>query len=119
MGRCYPMDSDNSAVHIARKGQTMRRIDADTLIESIKRQCGFCKLMPDEEIRQLAVIMEKGLIEEVNNAPTVDSRRGKWIYQFRDSENEEYKCSECDYPTAVKHNYCPNCGADMRGKDNE
>ena len=50
----------------------MRTIDADVLIESIKRQCGFCKLMPDEEIRQMAVIMEKGLIEEVNNAPTVD-----------------------------------------------
>lgn len=45
-----------------------------------------------------------------------EPKNGKWIYQFRDSENEEYRCSECDYPTMVKHNYCPNCGADMRGK---
>lgn len=50
----------------------MRLIDADALIESIKRQCGICKLMPDEEIRQTAIVMEKGLIEEVNNAPTVE-----------------------------------------------
>lgn len=50
----------------------MRTIDADTLIESIKRQCDFCRLMPDDEVRQLADIMEKGLVEEVNNAPTVE-----------------------------------------------
>ena len=34
MGRHRPMDSDHTAVHIARKGKTMSRyIDADALIE--------------------------------------------------------------------------------------
>lgn len=27
-----------------------------------------------------------------------------------------YKCSKCWNYTAIKHNYCPNCGADMRGE---
>lgn len=50
----------------------MRLIDADALIESIKRQCAFCRLMPDKEIQQFADVMKKGLVEEVNNAPTVE-----------------------------------------------
>ena len=29
MGRCHPMDSDNSAVHIARKEQTMKCVDCE------------------------------------------------------------------------------------------
>ena len=42
--------------------------------------------------------------------------KGKWIYQFRDSENEEYRCSVCGFPQEIKQNFCPNCGADMRGE---
>ena len=73
MGRCYPMDSDNSAVHITRKEQTMRTIDADALIESIKRQCNFCRLTADDElIQQFIDVLEKGFIEEVDNAPTIE-----------------------------------------------
>lgn len=44
--------------------------------------------------------------------------KGKWIA----TENEDmdivgYYCSCCDLPmeTEEKTNYCPNCGADMRG----
>ena len=42
--------------------------------------------------------------------------RGKWIPQ---GWNDTYcKCSRCDavYVSAeIPYNYCPNCGADMRG----
>lgn len=101
----------------------MRLIDADVLIESIKRQCGICKLMPDEEIRQMAVIMEKGLIEVVNNAPTVEPKRGEWKRRIVDNGfNADWVCSECGYRVKtdfVDYNFCPNCGADMRGADDE
>ena len=30
-----------------------------------------------------------------------------------------YKCSKCWNYTAVKHNYCPNCGAKMDGGDED
>lgn len=97
----------------------MRTIDADALIESIKRQCGICKLMPDEEIRELAVVMEKGLIEEVNNAPTVEPKRGEWI-DISEWYAPRQKCSICEMVVdGYGSNYCPNCGADMRGEDNE
>lgn len=27
-----------------------------------------------------------------------------------------YKCSKCWNYMAIKHNFCPNCGADMKGE---
>ena len=41
---------------------------------------------------------------------TWDEEEGSWL-------EEEPFCSECDYKTDSFHksNYCPNCGADMRG----
>ena len=45
---------------------------------------------------------------------TVEQKRGKWI------EDGHYeRCSECGEPTNEYHNYCPNCGADMRGEQDE
>lgn len=47
-------------------------------------------------------------------------KRGRWIYYFDDKGFQWCKCSECltsygcmDTP------FCPNCGADMRGGENE
>jgi len=39
--------------------------------------------------------------------------RGKW----RKSELLNYnpECSVCSYVSRERYNYCPNCGADMRG----
>lgn len=51
--------------------------------------------------------------------PTIGSKHGKWIYQFRDSENEEYRCSACGFPQEFKSNFCPNCGSDNREREDE
>ena len=44
-------------------------------------------------------------------------RNGHWI--FVDNTHEHARCSECGYGNVdlfdgKTHNYCPNCGADMR-----
>lgn len=57
----------------------------------------------------------ENVLASIPSADVIEPKLGKWIYQFRDSENEEYRCSKCGYPEAYKPNYCPNCGADMRG----
>lgn len=53
----------------------------------------------------------------IDNAPTVAPERpqGKWI---KIGEiGLAYKCDKCDEVNVIPENFCPNCGADMRGKD--
>lgn len=54
------------------------------------------------------------------NQPTADVRenvRGEWVFPY---EDKKYKrCSACGktfYSIPATSNYCPNCGADMRGE---
>lgn len=57
------------------------------------------------------------LIEDIPSADVRPVKRGKWK-----SENEyTLLCSQCGAylwnNVSVKWNYCPNCGADMRGEN--
>ena len=57
---------------------------------------------------------EKGIDEVIKELPSVTPTRphGKWI----DNHNGTFECDRC----GCKHsrsNYCPNCGADMRGEE--
>ena len=46
-----------------------------------------------------------------------ERKKGKWLKR---GSRLCYKCSECDGFSIAQENYCPNCGADMRGdKDAE
>lgn len=55
-------------------------------------------------------------IETIKQLPPAEPKMGKWIYQ-----NGMIKCDQClrairriDHDGLL--NYCPNCGADMRGE---
>ena len=84
----------------------MRLIDADTLLVEYDREHEG----PPGRVRTL-----------IEKAPTIEERkRGKWtikngelaFWQVRDV------CSECGRMVIHKapfYNFCPNCGADMRG----
>lgn len=60
----------------------------------------------------------------IEEAPTIEERKkGKWIIEPHTKGMYIHRCSECmkvlmlsptDQP---KYNYCPNCGADMRGEN--
>ena len=85
----------------------MRLIDADALIDDI-----------DGDLTDS--IAEHRAIEKILNAPTIDPQRmkGRWI-GYAGTIGAE--CSECHkwldvIQGTAEMNYCPNCGADMRGE---
>lgn len=94
----------------------MRLIDAEALYEYILRSVP--NWSEDREV----------VLDCIANSPTIEERkRGKWI----DGSDERFvKCSKCGMETTRNElqgialfgqeepNYCPNCGADMRGDDN-
>ena len=68
------------------------------------------KELPYYDSAQVAV----NVIKELPSAQS-ERKKGKWI----DGAIPTYAvCSECAYQEgyAYENNYCPNCGADMRGE---
>ena len=63
-------------------------------------------------------------VERLEQIPAVKPKRGEWIVS---EENEDttirlMKCSECgggDHTNHIDMKFCYDCGADMRGEDNE
>ena len=92
----------------------MRLISMDKLIEyCVKHRCTS---VPIDFIK-----VEKPII--------ITTKHGKWVKERRkckgtfDLYQTYIHCSECGkehyYGTGDMPNYCDNCGADMRGKDND
>lgn len=61
-----------------------------------------------------------GLLEEL---PSAERKKGRW--ERVEDENGDFlcwECSECGERYVMPHHrasYCPNCGADMRGEEDE
>ena len=96
----------------------MRLIDADALYKDI---CDSINAMTRIGITVDGDYLWAKINDALENASTIEPKRkmGKWITQEFGSWAE---CSEChelyDIPIAYS-NFCPNCGADMRGERNE
>lgn len=91
----------------------MRLIDADALIEEKSWDA-------DTRIGYVQVVD----VGDILDAPTIEPerKRGKWEITNLGAVGAFDSCSECK--RVVKHkapfyNYCPNCGADMRGEQDE
>lgn len=84
----------------------MRLIDADELKKALNTELkGYLQYLP---------IAFNDLID---NAPTVEERpHGKWITNYVSQFfNPGRSCSLCNKTVEFSENFCPNCGADMRG----
>ena len=52
----------------------------------------------------------------------VRRKKAQWVsrrYKVLDSMLQGFFCSECGQKGSSQPNFCPNCGADMRGDDHE
>lgn len=93
----------------------MRAIDADRLITDRMKEHYYH--LPNGDIA-IPII-------DIEHAPTIvpERKRGRWRRKLVDSGfNADWYCSECGWKTILEehgYNYCPNCGADMRGEQNE
>ena len=62
----------------------------------------------------------KRVIEHLEQMPSAEPKTGEWIQ--KDMYPDRF-CSECNYAVwdseAEEYNFCPNCGADMRGEKHE
>lgn len=59
-------------------------------------------------------------MEQLAKAPKVDVVEvvhGRWIPRMYENSYILYHCSECCAPNTRERNYCPDCGADMRGSE--
>ena len=60
-------------------------------------------------------------LEELKQSRLDELRpKGKWEYVDYGNGLGNYHCSEChNIKQQMYHNFCGNCGADMRGEDND
>ena len=62
---------------------------------------------------------------DIRLIPSADRPQGEWEDTGKDPSHSHpltaiwYRCSECGYGTNTKTNYCPECGARMKGADDE
>ena len=75
------------------------------------------------DTREMDKILEhnRTLCNFINAIPSADRPQGEWIEVEEDWRHqiEFWKCSECDFAVSSMYNYCPNCGARMKGADDE
>lgn len=85
----------------------MRLIDADAIPWTDLNDNN-----PNSDLKVLVTFADK-----INMMPTIEERKkGKWRCVSKLGEVfKGYRCSECAELVYGKTNYCPNCGADMRG----
>lgn len=80
----------------------MRLIDADELLNDL--------IFPTEQFK-------RAFTELLNDAPTIKAeppKHGRW----KGAGMGDYMCSLCaEVVSGNRYHYCPNCGADMRGKE--
>ncbi len=98
----------------------MRTIDADALQKQLSRKrAEVCNARYTEGFND-ALLKFKSMIHA---APTVQPQKewGRWI-QHKGWASEgycEYTCSMCDMGVDIKYNYCPRCGTQMNGSEQE
>lgn len=91
----------------------MRIIDADALEREYQERYKFYTW--DDGEREKATLAR--VIQRLHAQPTIEERkRGEWIDKSNGIEGAWNYCSVCGEQAIDLYDFCPNCGADMRGE---
>ena len=84
--------------------------DNEKLSCLIDRPCTACKFHKENGCSKWSCVFE-----EKSDVPGTE--KGEWIITYPNGKyNPIYECPKCKASNnAVFKNFCPNCGADMRG----
>lgn len=98
----------------------MRLIDADALLLHLN-DVWYSAFVWEATAESKTI---RAIMDTIEDAPTVETeqKKGKWIYTDEamfGNPYGSYKCSVCDNGMPHETNFCPNCGADMRGDSHE
>ena len=82
--------------------------------------CNECPGFEKDDCFRLSDECRKRWLESVE-LPSAQSerKRGKWIKESLVTTNYLYKCSACKKYSRAMYDFCPNCGSDMRGEEDE
>ena len=77
-----------------------------------------------EYMKDWATKLKRAILDDLTDgmmeapaADVVERKRGEWVMKetiIRSPYAKNAYCSECLEETSFHHNFCPNCGADMR-----
>ena len=86
----------------------MRLINADAYMEKVRHEA---KAMPQKQ-GEIFVTLSEWIMEKT---PSIEPKRGEWI-----DKDGVKKCNLCGWLTTNQgYAFCPNCGTDMRGDNND
>lgn len=104
----------------------MRLVDADELLEHAWKDKLDSRELIAEMISSAPTVKEIPTTIPINIFERLlasNRKRGKWIIHYDDLYPAEstIECSVCreEQYYAIDNNFCPNCGADMRGDEKE
>lgn len=77
-----------------------------------------------ETMKRQIVGYQRGFIDAKR---IYERKKGKWVYKPNEYDDGTWECSACGEPWTLiegnpednNMNFCPNCGADMRGEQDE
>lgn len=99
--------------------------DREKLIAML--DAGSCIIWECKDGKLVMSKQSEYLIDHLIDSGVVVREKGEWMemvdcvedgYTGEYYEEIYYNCLNCDYATTENTPFCPNCGADMRGREN-
>ena len=102
----------------------MELIDRGAASDALKNDMAsldhIIKGMSANDVRLDAYVSQRNQVNydicTINSLPAAQPKKGKWKY-ISDGYVDIYECDQCGKTEDYERNFCPNCGADMRQRE--